>query len=99
MEVKPHDIKSKRIVGKLGDSPVVELVTKGGLNMLVMRKNIGMEVLGAGPHAAISKFIAEKKEPDIEWTELSKSSEGYPKLILEAMAQDYIVLTDKLNGK
>lgn len=87
MDVDSKQILSKKIVGKVKGSPVYELITKGGLTILATSGTKGIEYLGAASHIALSKYIAETKEPSIIWTELSKGGEGFPKLILEAMAK------------
>lgn len=98
MQVKEHDIASKRIVGKLKGTPVVELITGGGLNLIAINKNGSAHILSSGPHEAISRHIAETEEPDIEWTEFSKS-EGIPKIILDSIAEPWIKLTKEFQGQ
>jgi hypothetical protein len=73
MDITPEHIAYKKRVGRIGHSPVIELATTGGLHLIVAARGGKSEVLGAGPHRAVARFIAKKKEPDIMWTELSKS--------------------------
>lgn len=73
MDITPEHIAHKKRVGRIGHSPVIELATTGGLHLIVTARNGVSEVLGAGPHRAVARFIAKKKEPEIMWTELSKA--------------------------
>lgn len=72
INVKPVDVASKKQVGKVGTNPVLEIVTTGGLWMNVLGKGGSFEILSTGPHRAVARYIAEKKAPDIQWTDLHK---------------------------
>ena len=72
IDAKQIDQKPKK-VGNLNGKPVFHLRTKGGLHILVMQKNGAYETLGTGPHRAVARHIASKHEPEIVWSELSKS--------------------------
>ena len=73
------DISKKQLaykpkkVGELNGTSIMELSTKGGLHLIVKAQGSGFSTLGTGPHRAVARHIAEGKEPDIVWTELSKS--------------------------
>lgn len=69
---KQIDEKPKK-VGNLNGKPIFHIRTKGGLHVLVMQKNGTYETLGTGPHRAVARHIASKHEPEIVWSELSKS--------------------------
>ena len=58
-----------RKIGTLRGKDVFGMVTKGGLNLV---SDSAGKILGAGPHRAIAKNIAEKNEPSLTWTELNK---------------------------
>ena len=78
MDTSPDSIPSEQIaykkkVGTLKGGDVIELATKGGLNLIVTVKNKQVSILGCGPHRAVSRHIALKKEPEIQWSDLSKS--------------------------
>lgn len=73
IDISEQHIDYKRKVGTLKGKPVVELRTTGGLNLIAVAENGAPKVLGCGPHRAVSRYIAQKKEPDIQWTDLSKS--------------------------
>lgn len=77
IDTKQIDEKPKK-VGNLRGKPVFHLRTKGGLHILVMQKNGTYETLGTGPHRAVARHIANKYEPDIVWSELSKSDHVDP---------------------
>ena len=77
IDSKQIDEKPKK-VGNLHGKPVFHLRTKGGLHILVMQKASGYETLGTGPHRAVARHIASKYEPDIVWSELSKSDHVDP---------------------
>lgn len=90
-------LASKKRIGTLRGKPVIEFVTKGGLHLVVSDKDGKPEILGSGPHRCISRFIAEKREPDITFTELSKSDWlDLPSIM--SVYDKYVALTDELNG-
>jgi hypothetical protein len=76
MKIPAEEIKTKEIAGETKDGrPVVYIETVGGLHAFFCKDEDGkISALGAAPHAAIAKFLAEKKE-DIEWNEIKKSEE------------------------
>jgi len=68
MDISPKYIKTKETIGYLeGDIPVDLLVTFGGLKVLIYPTKKGSEILGAGPHLAIAKFVAGQKYKNIKW--------------------------------
>jgi hypothetical protein len=71
-------IASKKQIGNLEGSPVVEIVTTGGLHLVVMKKGAGVETLGAGPHRAVARWMAKKRQPKLEISELTKSEDVAP---------------------
>jgi hypothetical protein len=75
MQIKPEHIAQKRRVGTLKGQPVIQLTLKGGLVLLTTLKDGKPHTLAAGPHVAVSRFMAEKAEPDIQLNELSKSEQ------------------------
>ncbi len=75
MNLTPQQLEGRpKRVGTLAGKAVMELKTKGGLNMIVApaEKGGGWETLGVGPHRAISRHIAEKNHKEIQWTALAK---------------------------
>lgn len=97
IDISPKHVLSKKVVGKLNGKPVMEVKTTGGYNLVVTMKGGSVEVLGVGPHRAISRYIAERKEPDLEWTELSKSEYVDPESFM-AMVPKYEELTDQFRS-
>ena len=80
-------------IGTLDGDPVYEIVTTGGLNLVSVTRHGKVEMLGVGPHKAIARFLAQKKEPDLVYTSLTKADyvpvEEFPELIAK-----YEQLTD-----
>lgn len=73
MNISAQNIASKKQVGTLKGQPVIALKTTGGFNLIVVARDGSFDTLGTGSHPAISRHIAEKREPEIQWSELSKS--------------------------
>lgn len=94
--VTEKHIASKKRIGTLDTKPVVELVTTGGLYMVVMNKNGSVETLGTGPHRAVARFLAKKREPSLVITELSKS-DAIDEAAILSVAPKYERLTDEFN--
>lgn len=95
MDISDKHIAFKKKIGKVKNNPVFHLKTSGGLSLILMTKNGKVETLGSGSHVAVARFIAEQHEPDIEWTELSKSEE----LDIKAFASvipEYEALTGRI---
>ena len=77
MDVNTSQIKTEpKKVGTLDGDDVVEVMTKGGLCMIVSKTEGGkMKTLGVGPHRAVARYIAKEREgAKLHWTELSKSA-------------------------
>lgn len=73
MNLTEEHIAQKKKVGKIGEAPIFEVVTTGGLNLIISTKGGRFETLGAGPHRAVARHIAMKREPSISWTDLQKA--------------------------
>jgi hypothetical protein len=71
MKIEPGHIDKKEIAGTTKDGKnVVYIATHGGLHAFFIKSDSGEIVaIGAAPHKAIGKFLAEKKEPGIKWKE------------------------------
>jgi hypothetical protein len=76
MDLSAEQIASKRMIGHLGGAPVFEIETTGGLSMVVVLRNGRVEPLGSGPHRAVSRHIARKKEPSLQLHELAKNEDA-----------------------
>jgi hypothetical protein len=97
VNVTEKHIASKKRIGTLDGKPVIEVVTSGGLYMVVYQKSGAVETLGTGPHRAVARYIAKRREPKLEITELSKSDHVEESAILSVVAK-YEKLTDDLNA-
>jgi len=71
MKIDDHMVSIKKTVGSRGNrSPVVMIVTHGGLYAFFSKNNNGdIETLGMAPHKAIAAWMSEKKARDIKWNE------------------------------
>lgn len=95
--ITANHIATKKRIGTCEGKPVVELMTSGGLYMVVMNKNGELDTLGTGPHRAVARFIAKKREPKLVITELSKSDWLDEAAILSVLPK-YERLTDTCNA-
>lgn len=93
MDIKQEHIAYKKTIGKLDGKPVFELGTTGGLHLVIVSKGGSTEVKGTGPHPEIARYIAQKQEPKIQYTELSKSDYMEPYLFMP-LVPEYERLTD-----
>lgn len=75
MNITSAHIESKHQIGTLKGRPVVEIATTGGLHLIVTPNGTGVLTLGAGPHRAVARHIAKKRNPDLMITELAKSED------------------------
>lgn len=68
--------KPPKRIGRIRGVPVFELVTKGGLNLVICKNDgNGPRILGAAPHRALARYMAQQKDPDFQLEELSKSED------------------------
>ena len=95
MNIKANEIEYKKQIGTLEHDPVVEIGMKGGLHLIVAVRKSRTETLGAGPHRAVARHIARKREPKIEITELSKSDDLDLSLFAGVLAK-YEDVTDQI---
>lgn len=69
MRISPEHIQEKAIAGKTkAGAPILYILTKGGLHAFFVKGDQGIESIGAAPHRAVAEWIAEKKQPGIEWS-------------------------------
>lgn len=95
MNLDAEQLSSKRIIGKSGGRNVIELVTKGGWHLIVRADASGFQPIGAGSHKGIARFIAKKKDAELELDELSKA-ESIDDALLEPYIPFWESFTDKL---
>lgn len=96
MDISSEHLAYKKKVGKIGDLPVWELATTGGLHLIVAMRGGRIETLGTGPHRAVARHIARKREPKLELTELSKSDHVDVEHF-QILLPEYEALTDAFN--
>jgi len=77
MNLDRKHIKKKEVIGKLRQQPVYLVETKGGLHLVFANSSRGYEPIGTGPHKAVALWMAEKREPDVQWLSLRKSEETF----------------------
>lgn len=101
MQISRQQMASKpKKVGKLNGKDVFHLPLKGGLHMIVgaSEKAAGFETLGTGPHPAVARHIAMKKQPDIMWTELNKADYVEPEHYQHLLPK-YEAMTDAIRRR
>lgn len=98
MNIRPEEVEYKKKVGRLGDVPVIEVGMRGGLHLIFVAKNGRFEALGAGPHRAVARFIAKKREDKIEWLDLSKADHVEPQFFQDLLPK-YEALTEALRER
>ena len=78
MMIDEHMIAEQRVVGKTkSDTPVLYVMTHGGLFGFFTKSKKGVETLATAPHKAIAAWMAEKKAGGIKWNEdFAKSEDG-----------------------
>jgi len=78
MQIPPAQITYKKKIGKIDENTVYEIGTKGGLHLVMAVRKNKAETLGVGPHRAVARHIAQKREPTMVLTDLSKSDWAEP---------------------
>ena len=74
MKLTSNQIGEKREIGSIGKQAVHQITTKGGLVLIVVDRGAGKtEILGAGPHAAVARSLARKREQNLKISELHKA--------------------------
>lgn len=94
MDITGKQLVLKKKIGLCKKGDVIYAKTKGGLHMVFIPPSAGKkpEFLGFGPHKAVARHIAEENEPDLMWTELSKS-DHYAKEDFEHLLPEYREMT------
>ena len=91
--ISSAEIAYKKKIGKIGNDPVLEVGLIGGLHMVIRASGGKTETLGCGPHRAVARHLAKKRNPGLELTDLSKSEQVDPSLF-EDLLPKYEALTD-----
>lgn len=97
MNITEEQLAEKpKAVGTLKGQKIFHVSTKGGFHMVVKPDGAGFETLGVGPHPAIARHIAQKHQPEIAWTELSKAQYVDPS---SAVVAKYEAITAQFRGR
>ena len=75
MVLPASQIASRKRIGSANGHSVLGIHLIGGLHLVALSKDSGFETLGAGSHAAVARYLAERNCPGIVWDELEKSSQ------------------------
>lgn len=98
MNIEPKHIASKRRIGtRKSGEPVVEILLKGGLHLVTTLQDGKPKTIGAGPHRAVARWMAEKNDPDIHIEELSKDEQVSLPGIL-SVEKEYQAICDNWNA-
>lgn len=89
MDIPTSQIEFKRKVGRSGGSELWHIKTYGGLHTIFKTMGKSMRFIGSGPHRAVAQRVAEKFDPEIVWTELSKSDHIDEAVIAPLVAEYY----------
>jgi hypothetical protein len=95
MQIDRKEVEGQpRKLGTLKGRPVMHVRLKGGLHIIAAAKGMGHETLGMAHHVAVAKHMAQRYEPDVVWTELSKSEHWDIRLY-----QDMIPAAEELTAR
>lgn len=72
MEILPQHVAYTKKIGNLKGMPVMETATTGGYHLITVMKNGQLQIIGLGPISPLARFVARKREPELEITELKK---------------------------
>lgn len=75
MTIPGNQVSSRRRIGSSAGKAVFGVALIGGLHIVALAKQGGMEILGLGSHPAVARYIAMRNAPDIKYDELMKSGE------------------------
>ena len=74
MQIDKSQIKERGIEGIApNNTPVLFISTLGGLQSYWCLVHGVLECIGAAPHKAVAKWMAERKVPGIRWSEKNES--------------------------
>jgi hypothetical protein len=78
MQIRPQEIDYKKEIGTLDGHRVMEIGLKGGYHIVCSVNGTKIDYLGVGPHRAVARYMAKKRKPDLQITELAKSEQVEP---------------------
>jgi hypothetical protein len=97
LNITPEHVAYKKKIGHKAGNPVWEILTTGGLYVDVLGKGAGFEIIATGPHRAVARYIAETRNPEIVWEEMSKSDfVTLPEIAY--LLPEYEELTDRMRA-
>lgn len=97
VNILPEHVSYCRKVGLFKGKPVFEVATTGGYHLLQGVKDGQAHTFGVGPHRAIARHIARKRNPDLEITELSKADYVDPQTYVHLLPA-YEQMTNRFNA-
>lgn len=80
MDIRPQEIEYKKNIGTVDGHPVIELGLKGGYHIVCALRGPHVDYLGVGPHRAVARYMAKKRNSHVQITEMSKSEDLDPSL-------------------
>lgn len=96
MNITKRDLaRPPKQIGTLDGKPVYEMETIGGYHIVALYKGSKVMPVSVGPHRAVSRFLAEKQEPSIKWTDLEKSAH-IPSEFFQDILPEYEELSRRL---
>jgi hypothetical protein len=98
MQIQAQEIDYKERIGHTEDgNPVMELGLKGGLHIVCSVRGPKVEYLGVGPHRAVARYLAKKRQPGIKLTQLAKSDWVDPASFSASMLEKWTNITTAFN--
>src|SRR5678815_6174089 len=76
MQIRPQEIDYKKEIGTLNGNRVMEIGLKGGYHIVCAVNGTKIDYLGVGPHRAVARYMAKKRNDSLKITELSKSEDA-----------------------
>jgi hypothetical protein len=98
MQIQPQEIDYTEKIGTTEDGyPITEIGLKGGLHIVCSRRGPKIDYLGVGPHRAVARYLAKKRQPGIRLTALAKSEWVDPSTFAHLVPQ-YEAITNAFNS-
>ena len=97
MQIRPQEIDYRKDIGTLDGRPVIELGLKGGLHLVLTTNGPKIDYLGVGPHRAVARFMAKKRQPNIQFQELSKAEDA-PVSTFQHLVPQYEAMLARLSA-
>jgi hypothetical protein len=95
MNIPKEQIELRKKAGKVKGKDVYHIKTRGGFHVMALSTG---EVIGTGPHRVVARAVAQKFEPDVVWSELSKSDDFYPLETYEHYLPKYEEVTKQMQA-